>query len=68
MVVAGQPARRDQHDQEKRGRGEADAIAQLVPEGKTYAYRYEGERFDCGSKEGFLKATMHYARKAGYDV
>lgn len=42
-----------------------DAIAQLVPQGTTYAYRYEGERFDCGSKEGFLKATMHYARKAG---
>jgi len=43
-----------------------DAIARLVPDGTTYAYRYEGRRFDCGSKEGFLKATVHYARKAGY--
>jgi UTP--glucose-1-phosphate uridylyltransferase len=43
-----------------------DAIARLVPAGTTYAYRYEGRRFDCGSKEGFLGATMYYARKAGY--
>ena len=45
-----------------------DAIARIVPEGKTYAYRYDGRRFDCGSKEGFLAATVHYARKAGYAV
>jgi UTP--glucose-1-phosphate uridylyltransferase len=43
-----------------------DAIARLVPEGTTYAYRYRGQRFDCGSKEGFLAATLHFARKAGY--
>jgi UTP--glucose-1-phosphate uridylyltransferase len=43
-----------------------DAIARLVPEGTTYAYRYRGQRFDCGSKEGFLTATLHFARKAGY--
>jgi len=45
-----------------------DAIARLVPGGATYAYRYEGQRFDCGSKEGFLAATVHYARKAGYAI
>jgi UTP--glucose-1-phosphate uridylyltransferase len=45
-----------------------DAIARLVPQGTTYAYRYRGKRFDCGSKEGFLAATMHFARKAGYAV
>jgi UTP--glucose-1-phosphate uridylyltransferase len=45
-----------------------DAIARLVPQGTTYAYRYRGQRFDCGSKEGFLRATVHYARKAGYAV
>ncbi len=45
-----------------------DAIARLVPQGTTYAYRYQGKRFDCGSKEGFLAATMHFARKAGYAV
>jgi len=43
-----------------------DAIARLVPAGTTYAYRYEGRRFDCGSKEGFLSATLYYARRAGY--
>jgi len=45
-----------------------DAIARLVPGGRTYAYRYDGCRFDCGSKEGFLAATVHYARKAGYAI
>jgi UTP--glucose-1-phosphate uridylyltransferase len=43
-----------------------DAIARMLGRGDTYAYRYEGRRFDCGSKEGFLAATLHYARKAGY--
>ncbi|HEU0201770.1 MAG TPA: UTP--glucose-1-phosphate uridylyltransferase GalU [Burkholderiaceae bacterium] len=45
-----------------------DAIARLVPQGKTYAHRYVGRRFDCGSKEGFLEATVSYARKAGYRI
>ena len=44
-----------------------DAIASLLGEGKTYAHRFEGRRFDCGSKQGFLTATAHYARVAGYD-
>jgi UTP--glucose-1-phosphate uridylyltransferase len=43
-----------------------DAIARMVPDGLTYAYRYAGRRFDCGSKQGFLDATVHFARKAGY--
>ena len=45
-----------------------DAIASLLPQGKTYAHRFEGRRFDCGSKQGFLTATAHYARLAGYDI
>ena len=45
-----------------------DAIARLLPAGRTYAHRYEGLRFDCGSKEGFLAATVHYARKEGYEL
>jgi UTP--glucose-1-phosphate uridylyltransferase len=45
-----------------------DAIARMLDSGTTCAYRYEGRRFDCGSKEGFLAATLHYARKAGYNV
>lgn len=45
-----------------------DAIAKEIPKGKTTACRYEGERFDCGSKQGFLNATVHYARKEGYRI
>jgi UTP--glucose-1-phosphate uridylyltransferase len=45
-----------------------DAIARLLPDGTTYAYRYRGKRFDCGTKEGFLAATVHHARKAGYAI
>ena len=43
-----------------------DAIAREIPKGKTVACKYDGERFDCGSKQGFLNATVHYARKEGY--
>jgi UTP--glucose-1-phosphate uridylyltransferase len=45
-----------------------DAIARIVPQGQTFAYRYQGKRFDCGTKEGFLAATVHHARKAGYTI
>ncbi|MGH6609294.1 MAG: UTP--glucose-1-phosphate uridylyltransferase GalU [Burkholderiaceae bacterium] len=45
-----------------------DAIAQLLPSQSTYGYRYHGQRFDCGSKEGFVAATVHFAKKAGYSV
>ena len=38
-----------------------DAIAALLPEHKTYAYRFDGTRFDCGSKVGLVKATLHFA-------
>lgn len=45
-----------------------DGIAKQIPHGKTLACRYEGERFDCGSKQGFLNATVHFARKEGYRI
>jgi UTP--glucose-1-phosphate uridylyltransferase len=45
-----------------------DAIEQMVSGGTTFAYRYAGKRFDCGSKQGFLDATVHFARKAGYTI
>ena len=28
-----------------------------------FAYTYEGKRYDCGSKEGFLQATVELALK-----
>ena len=37
-----------------------DAIADLVPESPVYAYSFRGERFDCGNKLGYLKATVAY--------
>ena len=45
-----------------------DAIAGMVPSGETFAYRYKGRRFDCGTKQGFITATVHFARKTGYSV
>lgn len=35
-----------------------DGIAQLLRREKVFAYRYEGTRYDCGSKLGFLQATV----------
>ncbi|MFA5679813.1 MAG: UTP--glucose-1-phosphate uridylyltransferase GalU [Hydrogenophaga sp.] len=38
-----------------------DGIAALIGHEKVYAYRYEGKRYDCGSKIGFLQATIDLA-------
>jgi UTP--glucose-1-phosphate uridylyltransferase len=38
-----------------------DGIAGLLRREKVFAYRYEGVRYDCGSKEGFLEATVQLA-------
>ncbi|MDP2816689.1 MAG: UTP--glucose-1-phosphate uridylyltransferase GalU [Polaromonas sp.] len=38
-----------------------DGIAGLMAEETVYAYQYEGKRYDCGSKEGFLEATVELA-------
>ena len=35
-----------------------DAIASLLDEQPVLAYRFNGTRFDCGSKLGYLKATV----------
>jgi UTP--glucose-1-phosphate uridylyltransferase len=35
-----------------------DGIAQLLHREKVFAYLYEGTRYDCGSKLGFLQATV----------
>ncbi len=37
-----------------------DAIADLLVEKPVYAYSFDGERFDCGSKLGYLQATVAY--------
>lgn len=45
-----------------------DAIASQLDLGTTYAHRFDGIRYDCGSKQGFLDATVRFARKAGYQI
>ena len=37
-----------------------DAIAEEVASGKVYGYRFRGQRYDCGSKAGFLQATVAF--------
>ncbi|MFM8546726.1 MAG: UTP--glucose-1-phosphate uridylyltransferase GalU [Betaproteobacteria bacterium] len=35
-----------------------DGVAQLLRREKVFAFRYSGTRYDCGSKLGFLQATV----------
>jgi UTP--glucose-1-phosphate uridylyltransferase len=38
-----------------------DGIASLLRREKVFAYRYQGQRYDCGSKEGWLQANVELA-------
>ena len=39
-----------------------DAIAEEIRAGRdVFGYRFEGQRYDCGSKAGFLQATVAFA-------
>lgn len=40
-----------------------DAIASLLQEEQILAYEFNGKRYDCGSKLGYLQATVEYALK-----
>jgi UTP--glucose-1-phosphate uridylyltransferase len=40
-----------------------DAIARLLADETVLAYRFNGTRFDCGSKQGYLQATVTLARR-----
>ncbi|MCK0141313.1 UTP--glucose-1-phosphate uridylyltransferase GalU [Aliiroseovarius sp. F20344] len=38
-----------------------DAIAEEIAQGRdVFGYRFRGQRFDCGSKAGFLQATVAF--------
>jgi UTP--glucose-1-phosphate uridylyltransferase len=37
-----------------------DAIAELCERESVLAYAFDGQRFDCGSKLGYLAATLHF--------
>lgn len=40
-----------------------DAISALLAYEKVLAYRFEGKRYDCGSKLGYMKANVEFALK-----
>ena len=43
-----------------------EALLTQAKQGKVIAYKFKGKRFDCGSLDGYLEATNHYAKKQGY--
>jgi len=69
MAVAGRyvlsPAVFEQIRRQPRGAGGeiqlTDGIAGLLASEAVHAYQYAGKRYDCGSKEGFLEATVEIA-------
>ena len=69
MAVAGRyiltPAVFDQIRSQPQGAGGeiqlTDGIAGLMKSESVYAFQYLGKRYDCGSKEGFLEATVELA-------
>jgi len=40
-----------------------DALKTQAKNGKVIAYKFKGERFDCGSVEGYVKATNFFAKE-----
>jgi len=40
-----------------------DGIARLMTTEGVHAFAYKGRRYDCGSKQGFLEATVDFALK-----
>jgi UTP--glucose-1-phosphate uridylyltransferase len=40
-----------------------DAISKLLEKEPVYAYEFEGIRYDCGSKLGYMQASIQYALK-----
>jgi len=54
-------------EQTEKGRGGeiqlTDAIAQLLNQEAVYGAAFSGKRYDCGSKLGYLEATLEYALK-----
>jgi UTP--glucose-1-phosphate uridylyltransferase len=69
MGVAGRyiltPAVFDNIRQQPRGTGGeiqlTDGIARLIDSEGVHAFAYQGKRYDCGSKDGFLEATVEFA-------
>lgn len=41
-----------------------DALLEQAKQGKVIAYKFVGERFDCGSVDGFVQATNYFYAKS----
>ena len=52
-------------EQTERGAGNeiqlTDAIAKLLKDETVLGYEFTGKRYDCGSKSGYLQATVEFA-------
>lgn len=40
-----------------------DALREQAKDGKVIAYKFKGQRFDCGSVDGFVEATNYFYNK-----
>jgi len=40
-----------------------DALKIQAKQGKVMAFKFKGKRFDCGSVEGYIEATNHFAKR-----
>ena len=40
-----------------------DAIKKIIATQSVFAYEFEGTRYDCGDKLGYMKANVEYALK-----
>lgn len=38
-----------------------DSMCEMLPTSDFYGYKFEGQRFDCGNRVGFLEANIAYA-------
>jgi UTP--glucose-1-phosphate uridylyltransferase len=45
-----------------------DALLVQALKGNVIAYKFKGKRFDCGSIDGYVSATNHFAKKAGVKI
>ena len=45
-----------------------DALKIQAKQAKVIAYKFKGRRFDCGSVEGYLKATNYFANKLRINI
>jgi UTP--glucose-1-phosphate uridylyltransferase len=56
-------------ERQERGAGNeiqlTDAMAQMIGEAPFHGLRFEGTRFDCGDKVGFLEACIAFALERG---